>query len=194
MKRKLMALMIATGLTATSIGDVNAATTGFGLGIHGGYGESKNAESGSAIAGANVVVNVASWLGLVGMVDYKFEEEIAQPAGTFTVTSFPISGMGRLYIPIQSFSPYVAAGVQYRLISYGGDIFDSLELDDSDSSFGWLVGAGAEFNVGAKTELFGEVRYESSDPDQDLSNAADDLENLDYDQWSVRAGLTFFLK
>lgn len=194
MKRELMALMITAGLATTSIGNVNAATTGLGLGVHGGYGESKDAKSGSPIAGANIVLNVASWLGLVGMVDYKFEEEISQPAGDYTVTSFPISAMGRLYIPIQSFSPYVAAGVQYRLISYGGDVFDNLELDDSDSSFGWLVGAGAEFNLGATTEFFGEMRYESSDPDQDLSNVVDDLENLDYDQWSARAGLTFFLK
>ena len=194
MKRNLMALAVLAGLVLLPAGHAAAATPGFGLGVQGGYGESKDADSGSALAGAHMVFNVAPWLGLVGMVDYKFEEDIVQPIGSYSVKSFPLSAMARLYLPITGFSPYVAAGVQYRLISYSGDVFDDLELDDSDESFGWLAGGGAAFSLSTSTELFAEARYESSDPDQDIENAIDDFEELNYDQWSARAGLTFFLK
>ena len=41
MKKELMVLMVATGLAVISIGGVEAATTGVGLGVHGGYGQSR---------------------------------------------------------------------------------------------------------------------------------------------------------
>jgi opacity protein-like surface antigen len=177
-------------------GVATAATTGVGLGVHGGYGQSKDADSGSPLAGAHLVLNVAPWLGVVGMIDYKFEEDFSDGNDDVTVTSLPISAMGRIYIPVSSFSPYVAAGVQYRLLNYGGNVFDDdqFDIDDSDSAFGWLAGAGAEFGLGDTTGFFGEVRYESIDPDKDFDNAVDDAEELSFDQWSARVGLTFFLK
>jgi opacity protein-like surface antigen len=197
MSKSLVCAAVAVlGLTVLPGSASFAATTGVGLGVHGGYGESKDADSGSFLAGANVVVNVLPWLGVVGMIDYKFEEDFSGGADSLTVTSFPISAMGRVYLPIAGFSPYVAVGVQYRLISYGGELLDdqNYDIDDSDNAFGWLAGAGAEFDLSPKTELFGEVRYESADPDQDFDNAIQDAEDLSFDQWSVRVGLTFFLK
>jgi opacity protein-like surface antigen len=195
MKKLIVACAAALSLVVTTSA-VEAATTGVGLGFHGGYGQSKDADSGSFLGGVNVVINVAPWLGVVGMADYKFEEDFSDGNDDLTVTSIPLSAMGRIYIPAGGFSPYVAAGVQYRLLNYGGDIFDddNYEIDDSDSSFGWLAGAGAEFDLNPKTELFGEVRYESTDPDQDFDNAVDAAEDLSFDQWSVRLGLTFFMK
>ena len=195
MKRLPFALLIAgLGLALTLAGPSPAATTGFGLGVQGGYGQSTDAESGSPIAGVHAILNVAPWLGVVGMFDYKFPEDYKEKDADYTVKSFPISAMGRIYIPVMSFSPYVAGGLQYRLINYGGDLFEDTELDDSDSAFGWLLGAGAEFSINEKVEFFGELRYESSDPDRDVENAIQDAEDFKYDQWSARAGFTFFLK
>lgn len=171
-----------------------AATTGVGIGIQGGFGQSKDAENGSPIAGAHVILNVAPWIGVVGMIDYKFPEDYKEKDASYEVKSFPISAMGRIYIPIESFSPYVAAGVQYRLINYGGDLFKNTDLDDSETAFGWLVGAGAEFDISPTSELFGEFRYEAADPDRDVENAVSDAKDFKYDQWTARAGFTFFLK
>jgi hypothetical protein len=88
------------------------------------------------------------------------------------------------------------AGVRYGLLNYGGNVLDDdqCDLDDSVGAFGWLAGAGAEFRMGASTEFFGEVRYESIDPGKDFDVAVEDAEELSFDPWSVRAGLTFFLK
>jgi opacity protein-like surface antigen len=175
MKQIPSALLLAVfALTLALAGPAQAARSGFGLGFQGGYGQSKDAESGSPIAGLHAVLNVAPWLGVVGMFDYKFPEDYQQADADYTVKSFPISAMGRIYLPIKSFSPYVAAGVQYRLINYGGDLFEDTELDDSDTSFGWLLGAGAEFGLGSSSKFFGEFRYEASDPEQDFGNAVED--------------------
>ena len=194
MKKMTVSLMaIAIGLAAISGAPAFAAPVGIGLGAHAGYGESKDADSGSMLAGAHIVLNVLPFLGVVGMVDYKFEEDHSEAGQDYTVKSYPLTAMGRFYIPIASFSPYVAAGVQYRLINYGGDLFEDTELDDSDSSFGWLVGAGAEFDLNENFAFFGEVRYEASDPDRDVENAIEDAKDFKYDQWSVRGGITFFL-
>ncbi|HEX7880319.1 MAG TPA: outer membrane beta-barrel protein [Candidatus Eisenbacteria bacterium] len=194
MKRILTGLMMVAALSITTAPGAEAAHPGFGLGVHGGYGESDGADSGSPLAGIHLTLNVTPWLGIVAMGDYKFEEDVTQFDQDFTIKSYPISGMARLYLPIESFSPYVAAGVQYRLISYGGDAFDDVEIDDSDDGFGWLAGAGAEFNLGTNKGLFVEGRFESFDPEQDVDNALDDLEELSYDQWAAIAGLTFYFK
>jgi len=194
MKRILIGLMMVAALSMTTAPGANAAHDGFGLGIHGGYGESEDADSGSPLAGIHLAWNLTPWLGIVAMGDYKFEEDVTKFDSDFTVTSYPISGMARLYLPISSFSPYIAAGVQYRVISYGGDLFDNAEIDDSDNAFGWLAGAGAEFNLGTSKGLFFEGRWESFDPEQDVDNAVEDLENLSYDQWSAIGGLTFYFK
>ena len=194
MKHVRSALFLAVlGLTLVQAEPSPAAEPGFGLGFQAGYGQSKDAESGSPIAGGHVVLNIAPWLGVVGMFDYKFPEDYTEEGADYTVKSFPISAMGRLYIPIASLSPYLAAGVQYRLINYGGDLFADTELDDSDTTFGWLAGAGAEFDIKENIALFGELRYESSDPERDIDNAVEDVQDFQYDQWTARVGFTFFL-
>jgi opacity protein-like surface antigen len=170
-----------------------AAPAGLGLGAHGGYGQSVDAESGSLIAGAHAVLNPTTWLGVVASVDYKFEEHHSVEENEYSVESYPLTLTARVYFPTQTFSPYIAAGVQYRIIKYGGDLFEDVELDDSEDAFGWVAGAGAVVNPGDDYEVFGEVLYELNDPERDLGDAVEDAGDFKYDQWSVRVGFTFFL-
>lgn len=170
-----------------------AANTGLGIGVHGGYGQSSDANDGSMLVGAHAILNVTSWLGVVGMVDYKFEENFSAGTEEFKAKSFPLALMGRFYVPVdKSWSPYVAAGVQYRFISYSGDVFDDLDLDTSDSAFGWLLGAGVEFSPSDNYEWFLEGRFEAADPESDIDNAVQDAKDLNYDQWNARLGFTWF--
>ncbi len=169
-----------------------AAPTGLGLGVHGGYGQSVDAESGSPLAGAHVIMNVTSWLGAVASVDFKFKEDLVENGIKYDVESYPITVMGRIYIPAGGFSPYIAGGFEYRIIKYGGDLFEDYEVDDSESAFGWVAGAGVELGSSDSFGLFGEVLYEMVDPERDIENAVEDAEDFKYDQWSVRAGITFF--
>jgi opacity protein-like surface antigen len=172
----------------------HAANAGLGLGVHGGYGQSSDADNGSFLAGAHATLNLTSWLGAVAMVDYKFDEDFTVDGEDIKVKSFPLALMGRFYLPVEkSWSPYVAAGVQYRFVSYSGDVFDDLDLDTSDSAFGWLLGAGIEFSPSDNWEWFVEGRFESADPESDFDNAVQDAKDLNYDQWNARVGLTWFL-
>ncbi len=170
-----------------------AVPAGLGLGAHGGYGQSKDAESGSPLAGAHLIMNVTSWFGAVASVDFKFKEDLVEGGIDYDVESYPITLMGRIYIPAGGFSPYVAGGFQYRVIRYGGNLFEDYEVDDSETAFGWVVGAGAEFSPSDVFGLFGEVLYEANDPERDLESAVEDAGDFEYDQWSIRAGLTLYL-
>jgi opacity protein-like surface antigen len=169
-----------------------AATPGFGIGFQGGYGESKDAEGGSAVAGGHVLLNFAPWIGVMGALEYKFEEDYVVSGQSHTVKSYPLSAIGRVYLPLgSSVNPYVAAGAQWRLIQYGGSLFQNTALDDSESSFGWLLGAGLLFQSG--TEFFVEGLFQAIDPERDIDAAIQNAEDFKYDQWTAKAGFTFYL-
>lgn len=193
MRVALTLLVASTALAALCVAPAVAAPTGLGLGVHGGYGQSVDAENGSPLAGAHVILNVTSWLGAVASVDFKFKEDLVESGIDYDVESYPITVVGRIYIPAGGFSPYVAGGFEYRIIKYGGDLFEDYEVDDSESAFGWVAGAGVEFGSSDSFGLFGEVLYEMSDPERDIENAVEDAEDFKYDQWSIRAGITFFM-
>lgn len=191
-KSALVLLLAVTALVAFAVIPAAAAPTGIGIGAHGGYSQSKDAESGSPLAGAHVVVNLTSWLGAVASAEFKFKEDHVESGIDFDVSSYPVMLMGRVYLPMESFSPYVAAGAQYKIIKYGGDLFEDYEVDDSENSFGWVLGAGASFSSGDALEIFGEVLYELNDPERDVENAIDNAEDFNYDQMSFRAGITLY--
>ena len=193
MKTSLLCVMVAVAVVVLLVAaPAGAAPTGIGIGAHGGYGQSKDAESGSPLAGAHVVVNLTSWLGAVASVEFKFEEDHVEEGIDFDVSSYPITLMGRVYLPVKGLSPYVAAGAQYKIIKYGGDLFEDYEVDDSENSFGWVLGAGAALSSGKNLEIFGEVLYELNDPERDVENAIESAEDFNYDQVSFRAGMTLF--
>lgn len=190
----LLALVLASAAAA--------APSGLGLGVHGGFGASGDAESGSPLLGAQAELRPAAMLGFVGSIAYKLDEDFAvTPSGServeYQAYSVPVSAMARLYLPLSAFTPYGTLGAQWRYIGYDfGDLEEclgNLEADTSDSAFGWLVGGGAEFASSSRLAMFMEARFEFIDADRDLGDA--DLEGakaFDYDQWSVVAGLTLY--
>ncbi len=182
---------------------VLAAPSGLGLGIHGAYGESRDAESGSPTLGAHVELRPGPMLGVFGSVSYKLDEDFSvTPAGGeavgYQAYSVPISLMARLYLPLSALTPYAAVGAQWRYIGYDfGDLeqsIENLQADDSENAFGWLLGAGAEFSASPRLAMFTELRFEFIDVDRKLGDAVlESAEALDYDQWSVMVGLTLYL-
>jgi len=200
-RHTLMLSLIALVLDFAT-GAALAAPTGLGLGVHGGYGASGDAESGSPLLGAHVELRPAALLGFVGAIAYKLDEDFTvTPAGgervEYQAHSVPVSAMARLYLPLAALTPYATAGAQWRYIGYDfGDLEESLgnlEADTSDSAFGWLIGAGAEFASSSRLAMFLEARFEFIDADRDLGDAdLADAEDFDYDQWSVIAGFTLY--
>ena len=152
--RRLSTLLTATSLVAllAAPGAVSANQSIFGLGFHGGYGESADAESGSGRAGIHAEFRPFHSLGLVGSAGYVFEEDVlvtdtsGEEIGTFKAKNTPVTAMARLYLPVANFHPYAAAGASWNFLTYDtGDGIDSIQLDDdSETAFGWLLGAGAQ--------------------------------------------------
>lgn len=183
-------------------GPAFAAPYGLGIGFHGAYGESKDADSGSGLVGAHAEIRPATFLGIVGSVGYKLDEEfrirVEDEDAIYEVHSIPVTLAGRIYIPVEGFAPYLTAGAQWRHISYDfGDLSDAVDnftADESETAFGWLIGAGAEISSSSNVGLFAEGRWEFIDADRDLGdNDFEEAENFDYDQWQIMAGLTFYL-
>lgn len=206
MCRKDARILVCLSLVLAGLlcaGSALAAPHGLGFGFHGGYGASRDAESGSALAGAQAELRPAGFLGLVGMISYKLREEFEiQPelgsSVTYEVHSIPVSVLARIYLPMQGFDPYITAGAQWRYISYDfGHLEEALEnftAEESETAFGWLAGAGLEFGASPHVGFFGEVRFEFVDADRDLGDEdLEQAEGFDYDQWSAVGGITFYL-
>ncbi|MBP6876338.1 MAG: outer membrane beta-barrel protein [Candidatus Eisenbacteria bacterium] len=187
-----------------SIGQACAASHGLGLGAHGGYGASDDAESGSALFGAHLELRPAGFLGIVGAISYKVEEDfVVQPVtsapASYSVHSMPVSVMARLYLPLPGIAPYVTAGAQWRYISYDfehlDEAIDNFSADDSETAFGWIAGGGLEFHAAPRIALFGEARFEFVDANRDFGDAdMEEVEDFDYDQWALVGGITFLLQ
>ncbi len=187
-----------------SIGQAHAAPHGLGLGVHGGYGASDDAESGSGLFGAQVELRPAGFLGFVGAISYKVEEDfVVQPVtnarASYSVHSMPVSVMARLYLPLPGIAPYVTAGAQWRYISYDfehlDDAIDNFSADESETAFGWVAGGGLEFCAAPHIALFGEARFEFVDANRDFGETdMEEVEDFDYDQWAIVGGITFLLQ
>lgn len=198
--RSLAALALL-GAAILAPGAASANSSVFGLGFHGGYGESKDAESGSGRAGIHAELRPFHSLGFVGSAGYVFEEDVlvfdtdGEEIGTFKAKNTPVTAMARLYLPVPRFHPYAAAGASWNFISYDqGDGLDDIEItDDTETAFGWLLGAGAQYDASDKVGFFGELRWEFIDADRKLNDElGNQVEDFNYDRWNAMGGITFY--
>jgi opacity protein-like surface antigen len=189
----LVALLAAPGASANQ--------SVFGLGFHGGYGQSEDADSGSGRAGIHAELRPFHSLGFVGSAGYVFEEDVlvtdtdGEEVGTFKAKNTPVTAMARVYLPVPNFHPYAAAGASWNFLTYDtGDGIDDIQLsDDSETAFGWLLGAGAQYDASDKLGFFGEMRWEFIDAERKLDDeTGNQIEDFDYNRWNALAGLTFY--
>ncbi|MDZ4803517.1 MAG: outer membrane beta-barrel protein [Candidatus Eisenbacteria bacterium] len=181
-----------------AVSDPASARSVLGLGFHGGYGESGDAESGSGRAGIHGEFRPIDNLGFIGGVDFIFEEDLilidadGEQLGFYKAKNTPVTAMARLYLPLPKFRPFASAGVSWNFITY--DNGDNIEItEDSETAFGWLLGGGAQYEASDKVGLFGEMRWEFIDADRNLDQGTQDqLKEFDYDRWNALAGVTFY--
>ena len=199
MRRVLLCNLVAAACVLALVPGL-ARAEGFGLGFHGGYGESKDADSGSGRAGIHAEIRPLENLSLMGTAGYVFEEDVlvfdtdGEEIGTFTAKNTPVTAMARLYLPVPSIRPFATAGASWNFITYDtGDGLDDVQIsDDTETAFGWLVGAGAQYDASPKVGLYGEVRWEFIDAERQIDNAVDQIEEFDYNRWNALGGVTFY--
>jgi len=174
------------------------ASADAGIGAHMGWAKAKDAEDGNGFVGGHLELRLLPWLGVQGAADYRLVETLrvdtgAGPDGKLDVRSVPLTATGRIYIPLGQVEPFAAAGAGWYHIIYdfSQEVEDLGIEDDSETTFGWHVGAGLQLRVSPRFSLFGEGRAVFVDPDRRLDeDLFDRVEEFDHDSTFFFGGAT----
>jgi len=121
-----------TGWNATLLFPINFGTSPIGIRFDGSYGELTTKSS---------------------LVGFQGDGKSRIISGTFDLVIGPHLGVVQ---------PYIIGGVGAYDLRFSGQEVDTGDLfADSSTRFGWNVGAGLSFCVGATTQIFVEGRYTS---------------------------------
>jgi opacity protein-like surface antigen len=166
------------------------------LGAHLGYSKAKDADGGNFLLGGHLEIMPVPFLGVRGAVDYRtvesFDYGYGGTDGSFDIRSIPVTVEGRLYLPGASVSPYAALGAGWYFLKY--DFSDNLEAlgfqDDSDSEFGWHLGAGLTIAVAPSIAVFGEAKAVFMDANRTINDETlDAVVDFDYDSTYFSTGI-----
>lgn len=169
---------------------------GGSVGVHLGYSKAKGTESGNALVGGHVEFGLLPILAVHGSLDYRLVETREIAAGgrqyALDIRSIPLTVSARLYAPLRV-RPFVEAGAGWYVILY--DYAAELQAlgfaNETESTFGWHVGAGVDVPVSATVSVFGEGRAVFVDPNKTLDRPTlDRIEKLNYDSTYFAAGLS----
>jgi opacity protein-like surface antigen len=192
-------VLVMGAAAAALVAAAPAGAAGGNIGIHAGYAKAADAQDGNGLVGGHVELRPIPWLGLQGAVDYRLVETYALDTGPvdgeLDVRSVPITASARLYIPgVAPVSLFGVAGAGwYHIIyDYSEELEDLGADDESESTFGWHLGAGLDVHVTPSVSLYGEGRAVFVDPERSLDEEVfDDVEEFNYDSTYFAGGLSF---
>jgi opacity protein-like surface antigen len=160
----------------------------FSLGPAAGYLKVRDADRGTWFGGVQARLHLAPFLAVEGSITFHRDEF---QDGDVEVTQYPVQVTALLFpFPHSPFRPYALAGGgwYYTHFEYSG-LFSVFE-DETDSIFGFHVGAGAELHLGPGAFLFADFRWVFLDePNTDNSNIR--KEKFDYGQVTLGLGIKF---
>ncbi len=191
----LGALLCALALIAAL--PAPAAAAGGSIGAHLGYAKGSDAEDGNGLVGGQLEFRLASFLGIQGAVDYRLVNTYAIDTGPVNgeldVRSVPITASARLYLPTMSnFSLFGVAGAgwYHMIYDYSQQLEDLGIEDNTETTFGWHLGAGAEIMLAPKVSVYGEGRAVFVDPSHSFDeHVQDQIKDFNYDSSYFAAGL-----
>ena len=152
----------------------------FWLGLRAGYLRQKDAEKGVWFGGVQGRLFLAEWVALEGSITFHQSDFLD---GDVEVTQYPVQVTGLFFpLPDWEIRPYglFGAGWYYTRTTYHGALsaFDT----ESDHTFGFHIGVGAEFEVNPGIRVNADIRYIFIDePGVDNSQ----LEDEEWDLWQV---------
>jgi outer membrane protein W len=193
--KTLKALPLLVGLiglfAAASAGEVQADERGrlFGLGLHGNYFNTNDADDGTIRAGLQARLRITSGITAELSADYRDEEF---EDGDISVEGYPFQLSALWYI-------FGRGGINPHLI-FGGSWYNAdvtvrseggLTREYSADDFGYHGGFGIELHMTERSFLHADVRYMFIDIDYGgVLDAADT--KIDSDGFVVQLGLTFY--
>jgi outer membrane protein W len=167
----------------------------FGIGIHGNYYNTNDADDGSIHGGLQIRLRVTQNLSAEVAADYRKEEF---EDGRVSVEGYPFQVSGIWYL-------FGRGGINPHLI-FGGSWYNSdvtvtlteegsLSRDYSGSDFGYHGGFGLEMHMTDRSFLHADVRYNFLDVNVDAGDfVTGDYgdANLNHDGYVIQLGLTFY--
>ena len=169
-------------LAASEPDIIGADEPRFSVGLHFGWLQLKDAEDAELFYGLHARVYLMKFFALEGSVDFS-QSDVADDNAELTLMPVQLTGM---FYPLPGIfiRPYGLAGLGWYFedVEYSGSL--SGVSDDSDSTFGAHLGAGAELLLGRLFMLHADFRYIFMDePDVDAS-----LDDEEYDFWQFTIG------
>jgi outer membrane protein with beta-barrel domain len=160
----------------------------FAVGVHLGWFQMNDAEDGELFYGIHGRAYFAKMFAIEASIDVAEQDFLDDDA---TLSLVPVQVTGMIFLPLDSaIRPYGLVGIGWYFtdIDYSGD--ESLSDDESDNTFGFHLGVGAEMLVGKLIMLHADLRYVFFD-EPDFDNDSIDGENFDYWQLSIGAAIAF---
>ncbi len=157
MKKILMVAAIAA-VAASTLFTNNASAQGVGIGPHVGYFKAQDADQGEWLVGGTVRLSLNPFLAAEAGVSFRREE---YNNGDFKVESWPIQ-VSALVFPIPTLYALAGAGWYPTTFDFAAAYLAANSLDigeQSDTQFGWHIGAGAQFPFMPLISLTGDIRW-----------------------------------
>jgi len=162
----------------------SADLLGFKVGAHGGISHTGgDIDDSSPIFGGVARLEVLSIITGELAVDYK-SDSIETPAGDRDISTVPIQLSALITIlPVI----YGTIGVGYYSVSADDDLQDQVEGLDDLSNAAMHLGVGAEFPVGNRLSIMGDLRYVFLD--YNLDNVDEDIFDTSASFYTLTGGL-----
>jgi opacity protein-like surface antigen len=198
-------ICLALGLLLTAFPagaqGLNPFSGGGNIGAHLGYLKGVDSEDGNLMVGGHLEILLTQFLGIRGDVSYHSEEEYRFMAEgqdlSLEVRTIPVTVSARVYLPLPvGIKPFGSAGVGWYRMEYefSEDALDLFDVeDDTETTFGWHLGAGLVLPLAPRIGLYGEYRAIFTDPDRDLGDEVQEaIGELDFDASNLIVGLSLY--
>ena len=206
--KKMIAIMIVTaafGLSAQkNMGAIKAGMFfpqacdgGFDLGFEYGYHIDTNLDVGLSLDWFKKEFTDKDYIGDVENIEGDLSGTQYKNIGKVTIYDFPVMVSVTAKFPINNKLKWFALGglgaeMLYASLEAYEDASGTYEESVLAFDFNWRLGGGIMYNLGARSEIFGELAYHYSKPSFDDDN---DI-TTEYDMSGIlsRVGVRFFIK
>lgn len=200
MKKIITSLILFTGVITFSAAAQSAAdratiqnTIGFGPRL--GYYQAADADEGNFYGGLQTRIRMGAIVGLEGSVEYRGEQQYGVDDLNIRVRTIPLTASLMLFAPISyHVAPYGLAGLGAYYIQYKySDTAKALGFtNESDWFMGYHLGFGVELAFNEFVALSLDYRYLFLNPDNDLLDIENVINNADLSGNVFTASLMFY--
>ncbi|MFO7446584.1 MAG: outer membrane beta-barrel protein [Ignavibacteriaceae bacterium] len=189
MCKKSLVILIFLLIISESEAQRKSSEGSIGIGPQIGYQRAGDADEGRFMFGGFLRAKLSDAFALDGSINYRTEEYFD---GAITVRSWPVLVSALVYPFPMLYG--IAGGGWYNTTFDFDEGFQEGDLDDeTQTNFGWHLGAGVEIPLAESVMLVGDIKYVFLDYDwEDLSDTP--LNDFNSNFYIINVGLSFGLR